>query len=157
MLSHKVKRKFQQLACTKIPTGDPNCLPYVRDAKQIYCKIVQATDGSTGDSDDDYEDFGETGKTKAERNEDESGDEDENIDLSNNDEDDGDIGLLNPAALLPLLGKTISGNNSFPADEVERAPARGGSHSGTESAWGGGGGSDIASTQGESRSDTAST
>jgi len=51
--SESLKRKFQQLARTKIPTGDPNCPPYVRDAKRIYYKIVQATDGSTGGSDVD--------------------------------------------------------------------------------------------------------
>jgi hypothetical protein len=146
--SESLKRKFQQLARTKIPTGDPNCPPYIRDAKQIYYKIVQATNGSTGCSDVD-EDFGETGETEAERNDDEPGDEDEDIDFSNNDRDDDDIGLLNPAALLPRLGESISGNNSFPADEEERASARGGSRSDTESAR-------TASTRGVSCSDTAS-
>ena len=154
--SESLKRKFQQLARKKIPTGDPNCPPYVRDAKRIYYKIVQATDGSTGGSEVD-EDFGETGETEAERNDDEPGDEDDDIDFSHNDDDDDDIGLLNPAALLPRLGETIlSGNNSFSADEEERASARGGSRSDTESARGGGRGSDIASTRGVSCSDTAS-
>ena len=36
---------------------------------ESYYKIVQATDGSTGGSDVD-EDFGETGETEAERNDD---------------------------------------------------------------------------------------
>jgi hypothetical protein len=108
--SESLKRKFQELASKKNPTGDPNCPPYVRDAKRIFYKIVQATDGSTGGSDVD-EDFGETG---AERNDNEAGDEDEDIDFSNNNEDDN-ISLPNPAALLPRLGKTIGGNNSYPA------------------------------------------
>jgi len=117
-------------ACSqKNPTGDPNCPPYVCAAKRIFHKSVQATDGLTGGSDVD-EDFEETG---AERNDDEAGDEDEDIDFSNNDEDD-DISLPNPAALLPRLGETIGGNNSFPADEEERVSACGGSRSDTESA-----------------------
>ena len=53
-----LKRKFQELAKKKIPTGDPNCPPHVRFAKRIYRKIVEATDGSTGGSnlEDDLED-----------------------------------------------------------------------------------------------------
>jgi hypothetical protein len=145
--SESLKRKFQELASKKNPTGDPNCPPYVRDAKRIFYKIVQATDGSTGGSDVD-EDFGETG---AERNDNEAGDEDEDIDFSNNNEDDN-ISLPNPAALLPRLGKTIGGNNSYPAAEEERASARGGSRSDTESARGGGRGSDTESARGGSSS-----
>ncbi len=37
---------------TKIPTGDPNCPPHVRNAKRIYYKIVLVTDGSMGGSED---------------------------------------------------------------------------------------------------------
>jgi hypothetical protein len=47
-----LKRKFQELACTKIPTGDPNMPPHICKAKHIYYRIVQATDGSTGGSKD---------------------------------------------------------------------------------------------------------
>ena len=43
-----------------MPTGDPNCPPYVRNTKQIFYKIVQATNGSTGGPDGEV-DFGETG------------------------------------------------------------------------------------------------
>jgi hypothetical protein len=43
-----LKRKFQELACTKIPTGDPNMPPPICKAKHIYYRIVQVTDGSTG-------------------------------------------------------------------------------------------------------------
>ena len=46
-----LKRKFQGLARHKIPTGDPECPPHIRNAKRIYRKIVLATDGSTGGSD----------------------------------------------------------------------------------------------------------
>ena len=141
--SESLKRKFQELARKKNLTGDPNCPPYVRAAKRIFHKIVQATDGSTGGSevDDDFEENG------VERNDDEAGGEDDDmIDSSNNGEDDDDISLPNPAALLfPRLGETIGGNNSFPAHEEERASARGGSRSDTESARGGGRGSDTAS------------
>ena len=147
--SESLKRKFQELARKKIPTGDPNCPPYVRDAKRIFYKIVQHTDGSTGGSDVDEE-------AGAEMNDDEAGDEDDDFDFSNNDDEDDDIGLPNPAALLPRLGETIGGNNSFPANEEERASARGGSRSDTESAQDGGRGSDTASARGVSRSDTTS-
>ncbi len=47
-----LKHKFQELARTKIPTGDPNMPPHIRKAKHIYYRIVQATDGSTGGSED---------------------------------------------------------------------------------------------------------
>ncbi len=57
-----MKRKFQELAKKKVPTGDPNCLPHIIYAKRIYRKIVEATDGLTGGSDlkcnledDDYD------------------------------------------------------------------------------------------------------
>jgi hypothetical protein len=43
-----LKCKFQELVCKKNPTGDPNCPTYVREAKQIFRKIIFATDGSTG-------------------------------------------------------------------------------------------------------------
>ena len=52
--------KFQELARKKVPTGDLNCPPHVRDAKQIFYKIAQATNGLTGGSDGEV-DFGETG------------------------------------------------------------------------------------------------
>jgi hypothetical protein len=47
-----LKRKFHELARTKIPTGDPNMPPHICKAKHIYYRIVQATDGSTGGSED---------------------------------------------------------------------------------------------------------
>jgi hypothetical protein len=47
-----LKRKVQELARTKIPTGDPNMPPHIRKAKHFYYKIVLATDGSTGASED---------------------------------------------------------------------------------------------------------
>jgi hypothetical protein len=36
-----LKQKFQELVHKKVPTGDPNCPPYIRDAKRIYydCKF----------------------------------------------------------------------------------------------------------------------
>ena len=84
------------------------------------------------------------------------GDEDDDIDFNNNNNENEDISLPDPAALIPRLGKTISGNNSFPADEEERVSALGGSRYDTESARGGGRVSDTVSARGASRSDTAS-
>jgi hypothetical protein len=66
-----LKRKFQELANKKIPTGDPYCPPHIRNAKRIYRKIVLATNGSTGGS--DGSDEGEDKDTE----EDEEGDEEE--------------------------------------------------------------------------------
>ena len=46
--SDSLKRKFQEMARTKIPTGDPNCPRHIRVAKRAYYKLIKATDGSTG-------------------------------------------------------------------------------------------------------------
>ena len=134
-----------------MPTGDPNCPPYIRDDKQIFYKIVQATDGLTGGSDVDG-DFGET-RTKRD---DKSVDEEDDDEFNNNDEDDY-IGIILPnhAALLPHLGDTISGNNSFSTDKQECASVCGGSCLDTESARGVSH-SNTASAQGVSYSDTTS-
>jgi len=43
-----LKRKFQEMARTKIPTGDPNCPHHIRIAKRAYYKLIKATDGSMG-------------------------------------------------------------------------------------------------------------
>ncbi len=43
--------KFLEMARKKVPTGDPNCPPHIRSSKCIYRKIIQATDGSDGESD----------------------------------------------------------------------------------------------------------
>ncbi len=41
-----LKRKIQELACTKVLTGGPNYPPYVCNANPIYYKIAPVTDGS---------------------------------------------------------------------------------------------------------------
>ncbi len=46
-----LKHKFQELIRKKNPTGDPNCPPYVCNAKKISRKIVVATDRSTSSLD----------------------------------------------------------------------------------------------------------
>jgi hypothetical protein len=46
--SDSLKRKFQEMARTKIPTGDPNCPLHIRIAKRAYYKLVKSLDGSTG-------------------------------------------------------------------------------------------------------------
>ncbi len=50
--AESLKCKFQELAHTKIPTGDPNMPPHIRKDKHIYYRIVQTTDGSTGGLED---------------------------------------------------------------------------------------------------------
>jgi hypothetical protein len=72
-----LKRKFQGLARHKIPTGDPECPPHIRNAKRIYRKIVLATDGSTGGSDvsdDEGEDDAEEDEEGNDEEEEEEGD-----------------------------------------------------------------------------------
>ena len=86
--TEQLKHKFQELACRKVPTGDPNCLPYIRYAKQIYYKIVQATDGLTGGSD---RDIGE----KADENKMHGGggaDNDDDVDNKDEEEEESDRG-----------------------------------------------------------------
>ena len=53
--SDSLKRKFQEMARTKIPTGDPNCPHHIRIAKRAYYKLVKATDGSTGGGSDELD------------------------------------------------------------------------------------------------------
>ena len=43
-----LKCKFQEMARTKIPTGDPNCPNHIRIAKRAYYKLIKASDGSMG-------------------------------------------------------------------------------------------------------------
>ncbi len=82
--------KFQELACKKMPTSDPNCLPHIRSAKRIYKIIVKATDGSDGlsgddnardvndDDDDDYDDNNNDDDNVADEEEDDDGNNDNN-------------------------------------------------------------------------------
>jgi hypothetical protein len=50
--TESLKWKFQELARTKITTGDPNMPHHIRKAKHIYYRIVLATDRPTGESED---------------------------------------------------------------------------------------------------------
>lgn len=49
-----LKRKFQSLYLKKMPTGDPNCPPNVRLAKQLYQEIRQKSELSDGEA-EEYE------------------------------------------------------------------------------------------------------
>ena len=93
-----------------MPTGDPNCLPYIRYAKQIYYKIVQATDGLTGGSDGD---IGE----KADENKMHGGggaDNDDDVDDKDEEEEESD----NTRQLAVLL-LHFNSNTSFSTDDQE--------------------------------------
>jgi hypothetical protein len=59
--AESIKRKFQELVCKKNPTVDPDCPPYICEAKQISRKIVIATNGSTGSSDGKVESIASIG------------------------------------------------------------------------------------------------
>jgi hypothetical protein len=57
----QLKKKFNKLARTQIPTGNPNIPPAVREAKEIRELIVEKSEGVTGSeeevfSPDDVED-----------------------------------------------------------------------------------------------------
>ncbi len=66
-----------------MPTGDPNCPPHVKFAKHIFWKIVQATNGSMGES------YAE-GNLSIEEDDKEYDDEDDNEDVGKDGEDDDD-------------------------------------------------------------------
>ena len=63
-------------------TGDPNCPPHIRSAKHIYRKIVEATDGSDGQS---YKDVDNDNGEEDDKEDDDDGKEDDKED------DDGGI------------------------------------------------------------------
>ena len=50
-----LKRKFRTLFITKIPTGDPNCPPEIRRAKNLYELIKKKSELSEGDDDEEDE------------------------------------------------------------------------------------------------------
>ena len=77
----QLKKKYNRLAKTKIPTGDPNCPPSVREAKTISRLIVEKTDGTTGDEYEIFspDDDGDNG--------DEDDDEDDNGNNEGNEEE----------------------------------------------------------------------
>jgi hypothetical protein len=60
----QLKKKFNKLARTMIPTGNPNIPPDVQEAKEIKDRIIEKTEGVTGseeelfspDDVDEYED-----------------------------------------------------------------------------------------------------
>jgi hypothetical protein len=54
-----LKRKFRTLFIAKIPTGDPNCPPKIRRAKDLYEMIKTKSDLSEGDDDEDEEEDGD--------------------------------------------------------------------------------------------------
>jgi hypothetical protein len=117
-----LKRKFQGLVCKKNPTGDPNCPPYVHNAKQISRKIVVAIDGLTGGLDIEAESIA-------------SGDE---IGMDEDKEEDaGEVEEgVNPPNLPPIIRDNLLNsfettgdnneeggiNSSFPLNDDEDCP-----------------------------------
>ena len=53
-----LKRKFRIRFITKIPTGDPNCPPEIRRAKNLYKLIKKKPDLSEGDDDEEDDNDG---------------------------------------------------------------------------------------------------
>lgn len=50
----QLRKKFNDVSTTKIPTGDPNIPPHIRDAKRIRGLIYQKTDGGTGSPSEEF-------------------------------------------------------------------------------------------------------
>jgi hypothetical protein len=53
--AESLKRKVQEMARAKIPTGDPECPCHIRIAKRVNYFIVKPMDGSTGEGSNDWE------------------------------------------------------------------------------------------------------
>ncbi len=106
-----LKRKFQELVCKKVHTGDPNCPPYVCKANQISRKIVIATDGSTGGSSGAAESIAS--------NEDRGGDENGMDENGMDEEEDKDAEEVETGVNPPILPPIICGNllHSFDAGD----------------------------------------
>ncbi len=117
--AESLKHKFQELACTKIPTGDPNMPPHIRKAKHIYYRIVQATDRSTGGledgadlnnerdgafKDDEEDDEEEGGMVEVINNSFTLSADDEQLTMDNDDGSQKDVAAAVVAALRRLLG-----------------------------------------------------
>jgi hypothetical protein len=79
-----LKHKLQELACTKIPTGDPNMPPHIHKAKHIYYKFVLATDGSTDASEDGGGDLDNERDDEFEDDEDDDDEEGGIVEINNN-------------------------------------------------------------------------
>jgi hypothetical protein len=75
-------------------TGDPNCPPHIRSAKRIYRKIVEATDGSDGQS---YKDVDDDDSKEDDEEDDDNGKEDDEED------DDGSIVAATLASTPPMI------------------------------------------------------
>jgi hypothetical protein len=73
----QLKKKYNRLAKTKIPTGDPNCPPSVREAKRISRLIVEKTNGTAGDEEDIFspDDDGDKDDDKGDNDNDEGNEE----------------------------------------------------------------------------------
>ena len=79
-----LKRKFQKLACTEIPTRDPNMPPHICKAKHIYYKIVLAIYRSTGGSEDGGHDLDNERDGECEEDEKDDDEEGGMVEIINN-------------------------------------------------------------------------
>ena len=67
-----LRKKFNEVARKSIPTGDPNCPPYVREAKRVRQQIIEKSEGASGSP---SEDFPFPLDDESETNEDEDGED----------------------------------------------------------------------------------
>jgi hypothetical protein len=141
--SESLKRKFQELARKKMPTGDPNCPHHVRFAKRIYRKIVAATDGSTGGSDVEMNfDEGKEDKDDDEAVDDEDDDEPVNSSFSNGDDElavAGDHSAASSVSAAAATGNCSAGdaageNCSAASSKGKRKEGEGGEEPGPQAA-----------------------
>ena len=159
--AESLRRKFQQLVRTKMPTGDPNCPPHIRFAKRIFRKIVKATDGSDGESgngdfeDNHYDidgDGGEGGNRDIGDDDEDVGEDDEDGDLDDEEDDGGDVVVpvelfcgsenLFPTEDEPIVVAATARNNPVAAAAIASSStsSRSSTISGKRASSGGGGG-----------------
>jgi hypothetical protein len=133
-----LKRKFQELARKKIPTGDPECPPHVRKAKHIYHKIILATDGSTGGSDAglgfEVENDGDDDDDDDEKEEEEEEEEgDGSFGFSVDREQDPEEGVepvaVAPAAVAPAARSLSSSSGTISSSKGNKRKEGGGGQS----------------------------
>ena len=103
--AESLKRKFQEMARVKIPTGDPECPRHIRIAKRAYYAIVKATNGSTGGGSDDWEGGG-LGEEEEEEGED-NGEESEGEEGGNVGDDDNEGGTSLGVDPTNLFGEAV--------------------------------------------------
>ena len=65
------------MTCKKVSTGDPNCPPHISSSQNIFRQINQATDGSVGELDLNFQGFNAGDNDEQEEEEEDDKDEEQ--------------------------------------------------------------------------------